>query len=178
MITVTKLLESGFFDAIGKIKEVGSSNGIQYIYVIPPIISNEVLYLMVITTDKCTIEKLLNFSSVIKSMFEKSFKLQVYEEDALKEGIAEESIFNEEYKKALNSCILIDNLKKDILLDLQWNEQAQINDKKNNKRKAQDTTDSDSFYLLHSIYNQNSSQLIKENHDSCPSSKNKYKDTT
>jgi len=45
MITIEKLRKEGFFEVISKIKELGFSCGINDIYVIPPIVSRDTLYL-------------------------------------------------------------------------------------------------------------------------------------
>ena len=135
MITIEKLRSDEFFERIHQIKELGDLNGIKDIYVIPPIISTDVLYLMVTTKDECNVENFFQFSNSIECMFKTSFNIHVYEENAFKESISESSAFSKKYVHALNAAILIENLNKELPLDLQWDQQVR-------SRKSNDTKQS------------------------------------
>jgi len=133
MVNIEKLIKYGFFEQIPQIKELGDLCGIKDIFVIPHIISKDILYLMITTHTgtSCDVRKFFEFSDTINRMFENHFELHVYKKDGLEEAIAEDSIFSEAYENALRSGILINQLRKDMSLDLQWTEVASRAKKQN-----------------------------------------------
>jgi len=70
------------------------------------------------------VRKNFEFSDTINCMFENHFELHVYKKDGLEEAIAEDSVFSEAYENTLRSGILINQLRRDMSLDLQWAEVA------------------------------------------------------
>ncbi len=120
MITIEQVRKGGFFEVIPKIKELGFLHGINNIYVIPPIISNDTLYFMVTNNkDACNFENLFKFSNLVTAIFEKKFDTHVYKEKALLEAIEEGSAFSKKYQNALKSAILLDKLDKQLPLECQ-----------------------------------------------------------
>ena len=138
MITIEKLRERGFFEAIPRIKELGYSNGIKDIYVIQPIISSDTLYFMV-TNNKgaCNFENLFKFSNSVAAIFDTKFDIHVYKKNALLEAIDEGSAFSKKYQNALDASILIDNLDENTALNLQWDRQNQRTKENKSETKKQ-----------------------------------------
>ena len=145
MITIEKLKKDMFFEAIPKIKELCLLHGINDICVIPPIISSNTLYFMVITSNNCSIKDFFKFSNLIKKKFEKNFDLHIYEESALLEAIEEKSAFSKKYQNALKSAILLDKLDKKLPLDFQWEQQAQSKKEHHKKRSIESSISKPNF---------------------------------
>jgi hypothetical protein len=151
MITINSLKEKGFISNIDTLKKFCSISNLKNIYISPPINSNDTLYLMVKKEDKCTENDLFNFITSVTNLFQENFSIYIFDVDEAKEAIKKNLFSKKGYQRALDKSILLDNLKNDISLESQWEEQS--------KKNSENSSDS---YFFTPLLNQEQKSVTRE----------------